>query len=302
MLVEGGVALTVAEQHDHRILTGVLRRGCAQRLAERGEGGVQRADAQAVGQRQMSCQDLARSDGIRDARRRAQVVLEHLEDAVCVAHDVQPGDGDPRANALAAPGEQRLIVLGGAQRTRRHDAVVHDAPLAVDVAHEQLHRADALGDTGRQLAPLRRLDQTRDGIDAEVLRPVGGAEADPALTGVAGHRATQLAQVRRSERLVKAAIGLAVALVEGHVAGAVGAPAVGRHVRPKGRRHRQPTRRRTGLRASLRWGGLRHTRIVSRRSAYVAGPTSKMALGALDCARTLTFGALPISIARQGSQ
>ena len=41
--------------------------------------------------------------------------------------------------------------------------------------------------------------------------------------------------------------------------------------------------------------------ILRPRGAQVVRPTSKMALGALDCARRLTFGRLPNSIAGQGS-
>ncbi len=69
---------------------------------------------------------FARGDRVGDARRRAQVVLEHLERAVAVAHDVQSGDRDPRAHVLAETVEQRLEVLGAADRALGDDAVAHD--------------------------------------------------------------------------------------------------------------------------------------------------------------------------------
>ena len=115
------------------------------------------------------------------------------------------------------------MVVGAGDRALRHDAVADDAPLAVDVAHEQLERAHALGDAGRQLGPLRGLDQPWDRVDAELLRRIDVAEAHAARASVARDRLAQLAQVQRVKRLAQATVVLARvraagALIEGVLA------------------------------------------------------------------------------------
>ncbi len=193
------------------------------------------------------------------------------------------------------PSSNGLVVIGAGDRALRHDAVADDPSLAVDVAHEQLQRAHALGHAGRQLGPLRGLDHPRDRVDAELLRIVGVAEAHAALAGVAGDGLAQLAQVKRVQRLAQASVVLcrvrgARALVEGQLGGArVGAR---RRVGGRGRTPRldgdasgQPRRNGQGARrrCELSRRGLRHAAIVSGRRGEVVRPTSKKARRVLDC-------------------
>ncbi len=257
----------------------------------------------------MGAQRLARGDCVGDAGGRAQVVLEHLERAVAVAHDVKAGDGDPRADPLAGAVEQRLVVVGAVDCAGRHDALAHDPPLAVDVAYEQLERAHALRYACGQRAPLGGLDQPRDRIDAEVLHAVGGAEADATPAGLTGDLLAQLAQVESLQGSTEEPVVLGrvrpgdESLVVGPIAWVAGVehvPGLGdvlaERRRIDGRRLARlaDRRRRRGERTpvlQLRWRSPRHTPIVGRNGARVVRRASKMALRGLD----------PNSIAPEGS-
>ena len=207
VLVEGGVELPVAQQHDRRVLARRRRSGRAQALAERLEGRVERAHVELRRGRQVLAEHLPRGDRVGDPGWGAEVVLEHLERAVAVAHHVQPRDRDPRADLLADADQLALVVLGAVEAGGWDDARRDDPPLGVDVAHEQLQRAHALGDAGRQLAPFARVDHARDRVDAEVLRAaLGRFERDAAPAAPARDGFAQLLQAAAADRLPDLAV------------------------------------------------------------------------------------------------
>ncbi len=96
----------------------------------------------------MSLQNLAGRHGIGDAGGRAEVVLEHLERAVAIAHDIQAGDRDPRADLLAHARQPGLVVLRAVEAGGRHHPGLHDPPFAVDIPDEQLQCPHALSHAG----------------------------------------------------------------------------------------------------------------------------------------------------------
>ena len=102
-----------------------------------------------------------------DARRRAQVVLEHAERALRVAHQVDARDVD--AHAVGRDDARRLAVevLARGDQPARDHAVAQDLLLAVDVVEVHLQRLDALRDAALQARPLGRRDDPRHQIERE---------------------------------------------------------------------------------------------------------------------------------------
>ena len=172
---------------------------------------------------------------VRDARRHAHVVLQHLPGAVDVADQVAAGHVAPhatgRADAVGRAGEvgPRDHQLPG------HDALADDAALVVDVLHEPVQRPHALGHAALDDAPLGRGHDPRDQVQREraVLdRPVvaAGLEGDALLheDGVAAvGRGGQAVGAQALERLGQrlrvgvGAPGRVHGLVEEAVAGLV---------------------------------------------------------------------------------
>ena len=99
-----------------------------------------------------------------EAAGRAHVVLEHPEAPVGVAHEVEPGDPDPQPAGRLDALHARLVVLRAVEYPLRHDALGDDPALPVDVGHERVERAHALGQAGLDRAPTRR-PRSRAGRD-----------------------------------------------------------------------------------------------------------------------------------------
>jgi hypothetical protein len=64
-------------------------------------------------------------------------------------------------------------MLGAEDHGARHDAVLQDAAIAVDVAQEEIERDDALGQSGFQTRPFRGRDDARQQVGGN--DPFGGA-------------------------------------------------------------------------------------------------------------------------------
>ena len=95
---------------------------------------------------------------------------------------------------------RRLVVLGGVDHALRHDALVDDPALRVDVGDEGVERAHALGEAGLDRRPLVRADHARDGVDHERLVADGGVEADALARDLLVDRARQRLEVAPGER------------------------------------------------------------------------------------------------------
>jgi hypothetical protein len=135
---------------------------------------------------------------VRHAGRHAEVVLEHVDGAVGVAHEVGAADVRPyavgRVRADAAFEEVRRRgddILG-------HDAVGDNAPVVVKVVDEMIERREPLNETALDARPLGCFDRARDHVERP--RPV-----DVLAFGVDG---------KRDPHLGDRAFGVALALGE----------------------------------------------------------------------------------------
>ena len=128
-------------------------------------------------------EDLAVLEHVGDARRAPQVVLEDVELAVGIPHEVGPGDVAPhppgRVEALAlgeVPGGAEDDLLG-------HDTVGHDLLVVVDVVAEGVEGGHPLFQAALNDHPVFRFDDPRHEVEGEdalggTLGPVD-VERDP---------------------------------------------------------------------------------------------------------------------------
>ncbi len=115
---------------------------------------------------------------VRHARRRAQIVLEHVELAFGDAHDVDPGDMD-----IDIAGHVHVLHLGAIKLVahdlrRGNHAGLDDFLAVIDVVQEQVEGADALEQAGLQLAPLGARQNARDDVEGDQPLGAGGAAID----------------------------------------------------------------------------------------------------------------------------
>ena len=182
----------------------------------------------------MGAHDLAGRNRVGDARGCSEVVLEHLERTIAVAHEVKARDRDPRVELMTQSHQRRLVVLRALEARDGHDAGSHDLSLPVHILHEQLERPYALGHAVRQRTPFGGVYQARDRVDAERLVAGGRAERDAAPADLTRHRRAQLGQIHLLDRLPHAAVVLGGvgpggrALLEGDRPPAGVTPALGR--------------------------------------------------------------------------
>ena len=101
------------------------------------------------------------------AGRAARVVLEHQVVAVRVADQVGAADVHVDVAGHLEAHELAPEVAGGEHEVRRHDAVLHDLLLVVDVVQEQVERGDPLHEARLDLAPLLRGDEPRHHVERE---------------------------------------------------------------------------------------------------------------------------------------
>ena len=159
-----------------------------------------------VGRGQVEVRDERAPRGRRvgEAAGRADVVLEHPEVPLVVAHEVEPRDADPQAAWRLDTLHGGLEVLGAVDHARRHDALRDDPPLAVDVGDERVERAHALGEARLDARPLGGREHARHGVDDEHLVTVGGMEHDALVRAVALDLDGQLLEVAALERAHRA--------------------------------------------------------------------------------------------------
>ena len=110
---------------------------------------------------------VARHQRIRRTGRDAQIVLEHVPNAVVALHQVDARY--VRINALRRHDllALRKVARGGEGEGLRNHAVLDDALLAVKVAQIGVQCIDALHQATLKVIPLRSGDNARDGIEGE---------------------------------------------------------------------------------------------------------------------------------------
>ena len=126
-------------------------------------------------------------EDVRDARRVAQVVLEHAELAGLVADEVDARHVD--AHLVGGLDPPRLAVEVGRRghQAARDQSVVEDVAGAVDIGEEGLEGVQPLDDAGLDVLPLRGSEQA--GHEVHGQRPLALAEGErdamPVEVGVA---------------------------------------------------------------------------------------------------------------------
>ena len=143
---------------------------------------------------------------VRDARRRAQVVLEDPEAADVVADEVDPGHVHAHAARGVEAGDAAVEVRRARHQPARHHAVGQDLARPVHVGEEALEREDALAHAGLDHRPLRGVDDPRHEVERERPLLAGMGEGDALVVeGAVAGRAPQLEVVarERAEDLVQ---------------------------------------------------------------------------------------------------
>ena len=187
--------------------------------------------------------DHAVLEHVRNARRDTQIVLEHVDRAVAIAHEIRAADVGPHAVRRLAADARRQKVRGRRDDVVRHDAVGDDAPVVVEIVDEVIERLQPLNQAALDARPLRRLDRARNDVErpraVDVLtlgvdrerdahlddRPLGVGlplgERAPAerrqIVGELGRR--RPGRAGRGEQLVVEAAGLVLVPVDTHYFG-----------------------------------------------------------------------------------
>ena len=159
-----------------------------------------------------------------DARRRAQVVLEHTEGPVRVADQVDARDVDAHTVGRVDAGRLTVEVLARCDEPTRDQPVAQDLLLAVDVVEVVLQRLHPLRDAALEPRPFRRGDDARNEVERKRPLLTRQRERDPLIDECATERlcaGRQIGGVRRRQlgvdALVRGADGPAVVehLIEG---------------------------------------------------------------------------------------
>ena len=166
MLVIGGIVDAGREQDDGRVGRGGRRRDRFQRRQQFVRIIFDRRDA--IAREQLGKQpqhDLAVFQHVGDARRRARIVLEHIESVGIDAHDIDAGDVDVNIVrhllTVHLRAEHRILkhqVLG-------NDAGAQDFAAAIDVLDIGVDRLDALLEAAAQRVPFRCGKNARNDVE-----------------------------------------------------------------------------------------------------------------------------------------
>ena len=108
-------------------------------------------------------------DDVRNARRRAHVVLEHVEATVRAAHEVDARDGDERPVRRRHADGRAQVLRAPEHEVARHDAVLEDLACPVDVLDERVQRPHPLRQAGFEVRPRDGVDDARDRVEREDL-------------------------------------------------------------------------------------------------------------------------------------
>ncbi len=148
--------------------------------------------------------DHAVLEHVRHARRHAQVVLEHVDRAVAVAHEIRAADVGPHAVRRFAADAGRQEIRGRRDDVVGHDAVVDDAPVVIQVVDEVVERLQALNQAALDARPLGCLDRARNHVErpgaVDVLAFGVDREGDAHLDDGALRVGLPLGELARAER------------------------------------------------------------------------------------------------------
>jgi hypothetical protein len=110
---------------------------------------------------------------VTDAGRAAAVVFQHQIIAVLVADQVRAANVDVNALRHLKIHELTPEMLSRQNEKLRHDAVLHDFLLVINVVQEKIQRGDALREAALDVLPFIRRDDARQKVEGEnFLRPL----------------------------------------------------------------------------------------------------------------------------------
>ena len=184
-MLEVGRVERARRQDGQARLLGRYRGQGRQRLAQAGRVVVDLTHVRlAEDPRQDALEHLAVLEHVGHARGHAQVVLQHAERAVQAPHEVHSrhvhvhAAGRAEADHLLQPGPRARDQLA------RHDALVQDALLGVDVREERVQRLHPLHEPALDHGPLARRDHARDRVEREHNQSIGAVTIDPSSPDV----------------------------------------------------------------------------------------------------------------------
>ena len=154
-------------QHCHRRFAAAAGRGDRLQRAQQQLGiSLDRRDAVAVGQlREQLQHDLAVLEHVRDARRRADIVFEHMEAVRAGADDVDAGNmGVDAVRRLAADGGQAELRVAEHQLFGDQPGL-QDFLRPVNVVEEGIQRFDPLDQPALQPGPFMRGKDAGDDVE-----------------------------------------------------------------------------------------------------------------------------------------
>ena len=117
-------------------------------------------------------------DHVRDAARHPQVVLQNVELAVGVPHQIGAANVRPDAVRRADAGAAGTVFAGFQHVLFRDHAIAQHPPVVVDVVDEGVERPHALLEPARDLVPLRLQDQARHDVERPLAVDVGAVVVD----------------------------------------------------------------------------------------------------------------------------
>src|SRR5580704_4243184 len=115
--------------------------------------------------RKHALHDLSVLDHVRNTGRYAQVVLENVDSAVLVAHQIRAADMRPAAPRRTDTDAVRPEVFRGRDDMVRKHTVLDDTLRVIDIVDEVIERGDALFQTRRDPVPLPRGNDARNDIE-----------------------------------------------------------------------------------------------------------------------------------------
>src|SRR5437016_33647 len=156
---------TGREHHDlrHSLASGRQRH---QHLMQLGGVIVDRKDRSVLKQlRKHALHDLPVLDHVGNTGRYTQVVLEHVDSAVFVAHQIRAADVGPAALRRTDTDAIRPEVLRGRDDVVRKQTVLDDTLRVIHIVDEVIERRDALFQARRDPVPLPRGNDARNDIE-----------------------------------------------------------------------------------------------------------------------------------------
>ena len=167
-MLEVGRVVHAGGEHDHRRVAGAGGRGRPQRLEQAGRVAVDGPHPVAGEQLgEHPGHGAAVLDHVGDARRGAEVVLQHPEHAVGAPHQVDAGDVDPHPVGGVDAHRRPVVVGRGGDELAGDEAVLQDAARPVDVGEERLQGPDPLRHARLDGRPLGRRQDAGDEVEGE---------------------------------------------------------------------------------------------------------------------------------------